>query len=237
MADIYSLIRAKEASESLTIYKTQEWLFRDLGTKRSSSCSTSTSIQSLEKSSVATQQNFFYFDPSPLHWTYCLLYCVLTPRECLLTRVNRTKTEDDPGLEQHRPDRERGGAPEAVDPWQRMRPERERSEATNSTGVIMDSHIWSIKVWWETGYGSSLAREVENLVWSEALSEPVTLCLVAGAWSLCWGFWRLPQVTVYIGWKHMVSMWASDIQSTLVASVSALVTLELLVVSEEIETK
>lgn len=57
----------KEESESLAICKTQEHLFTDLGTERSSNCSTSASIQSLEKSSVAIQQNFFYLNPNPLH--------------------------------------------------------------------------------------------------------------------------------------------------------------------------
>lgn len=180
----------KKESKSSAVWKTQERLFTDLGTERSSNRSTSRSIQNLEKSSVAIKQNFFYWDLSPLNWTYCLLFYVLTLRECLLTRVKWTKAEIDLGLK-----RGSWGAPKTVDAWQSMRMKKEQSEAANGRGVIMDSHIRSVKVWWEMGYGSSLAREVDNLVWSEALSGPVILSLMAGAWGLCWGFWRLPQVT------------------------------------------
>lgn len=57
-----------------------------------------------------------------------------------------------------------------------MKTQREDAEC----GEIMDSHSRSIKVWWEIGYGSSLAGEVENLVWGELLSKVETLLLVAG---------------------------------------------------------
>lgn len=185
----------KKESKSSAVCETQERLLRDLGTERSSNRSTSRSIQRLEKSSVAIKQNFFYWDLSPLHWTYCLLFHVLTLRECLLTRVKWTKAEIDPGAEAGS-----CGAPKRL--WmhdRRWGRKKEQSEAANGTGVIMDSHIRSVKVWWEMGYGSSLAWEVDDLVWSEAVSAPVTLCLMAGAWGLCWGFWRLPQVTAQSG--------------------------------------
>lgn len=188
-----------EASECLANCKTQDWLFTYLETERSSNCSTSASIQSLEKSSVAFQQNFLYWDLSLLHW-----FCELTLRECLLTTVNRTKEESDPGLGAAQTRHGAGGPPEgyAVDPWH----DNERWRCKERS-MIMDSHIRSIKFWWEMRYGSSLAQEVENLVWGGASSRMVTLCLVAGSWGLCCRFGRLLQVTVSSGntWFHCVS--------------------------------
>lgn len=185
-AFMYSTITiAKGASESLTACRTQEGLFRDVGAARSSNCSTSRSFQSLEKSSVAIQQNFFYFSPGPLHWMYCLFFCVMTHRECLLTRVKWTKAEDDPRLRQP-------GAPEAAEPWQSVRQRKEQSEAADSLTVIMDSHIRSIKVWWEMGCGSSLAGEVERT--GDSMPDG----------GRCWRSWRLPGHSV--AWKHVVWM-------------------------------
>lgn len=91
------VVQLLSGKDGIRVCKTQEWLFRDLGTERSSNCSTGTSIQRLEKNQVwlANKTSF-----SPLHWIYCLFFCVLTLRECLLTRVKWTKAEDDPELGQ-----------------------------------------------------------------------------------------------------------------------------------------
>lgn len=63
------LAAVKEASDEFdnprkhTHTHTQERLLEHCDTQRSSSCSTSTTIQSLEKSSVAEQQNVFLLRP------------------------------------------------------------------------------------------------------------------------------------------------------------------------------
>lgn len=107
----------------------------------------------------------FYLDPNPLHWTYCLLFCKLTMRECLLTTVNRTKAKGWPRAGAKTDKTGRSGAPEGIRCGSMTGPKKEQSKAKKerkkkkkSMGVIMDSHIRSIKVWWEMGYGSSLAR-------------------------------------------------------------------------------
>lgn len=116
------------------------------GTGRSTHCSTSSTIQSLEKSSVASSNKTSFIEiPTPLHCIHCLLFCVLTLRECLLTTVNRTKAEDDPELGQHRLDRLLGG-PGGRRCGSMTGKKKEQNGAAKSTGVIIDSHIRSIKV-------------------------------------------------------------------------------------------
>lgn len=117
------LSAAAGSSESLTMCQTQAPLFARCGAARSSNCSTSASIQGLEKSNVASQQNSFYGRLAPLHWTLCVLSRVLTLRESLLTTVTGAEAEDGPaGLQ-------RGcwGAPEvmAAALWQGQRKNRE----------------------------------------------------------------------------------------------------------------
>lgn len=75
-----------EASESLTICETQDGLFTYFNTERSSNCSTSGSIQSLEKSSVARQQNFFLLRSQPI--TLNLLSLILR------TDINRMSSDN-----------------------------------------------------------------------------------------------------------------------------------------------
>lgn len=103
----------------------------------------------------------------------------------------------------------------------------------------MDSHIRSIKVWWEMGYGSGLAREVENLVWCEALSGPGDSMLGGRRLGLVQGILETsPGHSVKSGntWFQCVSHLLHS-RARQCPHNFAFVTLELLKVSEETETK